>query len=459
MGRRASHRMFRDFLCSLVIGFLTGYITSHTVLVVLWRRQEAACRSPGGWGRPRPPPTDPKPLCDSDIPTERLVFIGVMTARRYLKTRAEAIYKTWGKHAPGRLVFFVGTGENYETSLPVIVLSDVADDEYPPQRKSFEMLRHMSSQHGHDFHWFVRLDDDVFVNTERLRTFLNSINSSQHLYMGHPGTGKADEKGNLGLHDDKPYCMGGPGVILSGPTLRQVAPHLLGCLNDTVTSHEDSELGRCVEKVTGLSCTIAREFDGMFSQNYNEKTGAWTVGLKAEKQNAISFHPIKQPMFQFSLRIMLLARTVREKMKYMDVLVKEKSFLKTSGFVSFDDPEVKNCWSSPCDVDSGEIWSCVNAYDVYSINSDDLRTSILHKGRAFGLAEARHALGQFLKRERIRKRLRLSPISYQRVSPQGGLEHVLITRIVKANYLLFRSRQKFDPIYFREIPPRKNRQA
>lgn len=42
--------------------------------------------------------TADKPLVITDIEEEkRLVFIGVMTAQKYLDTRAKSVYETWGR--------------------------------------------------------------------------------------------------------------------------------------------------------------------------------------------------------------------------------------------------------------------------------------------------------------------------------------------------------------------------
>ena len=54
------------------------------------------------------------------------------------------------------------------------------------------------------FNWFLRLDDDVYVNVENLVLFLNSVNSSRTLYIGNAGFGKnADDF--IGFEEN--YCM------------------------------------------------------------------------------------------------------------------------------------------------------------------------------------------------------------------------------------------------------------
>lgn len=61
-------------------------------------------------------------------------------------------------------------------------------------------------------------------------------------------------------------CRGGPGVIMSRETLRRVAPHIPACLKNLYSTHEDVEVGRCVQKFAGIPCTWNYEvFDDHFT--------------------------------------------------------------------------------------------------------------------------------------------------------------------------------------------------
>lgn len=53
--------------------------------------------------------------------------------------------------------------------------------------------------------------------------------------------------------------MGGPGVLFSRETLARVAPHVKHCLKNLYTTHEDVELGRCVQRFAGIPCTWSYE--------------------------------------------------------------------------------------------------------------------------------------------------------------------------------------------------------
>lgn len=81
----------------------------------------------------------------------KLLFVGVMTASVFLETRAKSVWETWAKEIPGKVVFFTG-GNSFSgemrinaSSFPLVILPGV-DDSYPPQKKSFMMLKFVTLQ-------------------------------------------------------------------------------------------------------------------------------------------------------------------------------------------------------------------------------------------------------------------------------------------------------------------------
>lgn len=202
---------------------------------------------PGWYGRPQNKP-------------QNLLFIGVMTARKYLDTRVIAAYRTWAKSVPGIVMFFSSEGSELPNhpEIPLIALPGV-DDSYPPQKKSFLMLKYMHDKFGTKYEWFMRADDDVYIKGDRLATFLHSINSSHPQFIGQAGLGTKEEFGTLSLDRNENFCMGGPGIVMSRTTLQRISPHISYCLKNLYTTHEDVEVGRCVRKFGDVSCTWAFE--------------------------------------------------------------------------------------------------------------------------------------------------------------------------------------------------------
>ena len=83
------------------------------------------------------------------------------------------------------MIFFSSEGSvlDERPDIPLVSLQGV-DDSYPPQRKSFMMLKYMHDNFGDRFRFFMRADDDIYINGDVLRPFLHSINSSDRaLYI------------------------------------------------------------------------------------------------------------------------------------------------------------------------------------------------------------------------------------------------------------------------------------
>ncbi|XP_076457491.1 chondroitin sulfate synthase 1-like isoform X2 [Babylonia areolata] len=285
-------------------------------------REGGGGRGGGGEGRGEASMSQAKHV----VSDKQLLFVGVMTSRKLLRTRARAVRRTWGAGLMnGSLVFFVGSGggqdaemkkemeeEEEEGDLPVHVLHNVKDDDYPPQQKSFAMLEAMHRDYGRGYEWFLRADDDLFVDVRRLRLLLASLHSSRPLYVGHPGLGRTKEVGRLGLSSGVPYCMGGTGVVLSSALLASLGGRLMTCAQKTVTKHEDTELGRCVYNTTRLSCVQNDQISQQFTQSYDDTSGKWIRKALRSSRPYVTFHPVKDAGYMYDAAAQLDLQRVSE---------------------------------------------------------------------------------------------------------------------------------------------------
>ncbi|KAK7082720.1 Chondroitin sulfate synthase 1 [Halocaridina rubra] len=276
---------------------------------------------------------------DSHNSGENLVFVGVMTANMYLNTRAKAVYETWGKNLPGKIAFFTSETSIAPANLPVIPLPGV-DDSYPPQKKSFMMLKYIADHYAQHFEYFMRADDDVYVRTDRLEKFLRSVNSTNPHFIGQAGKGNQDEFGHLALKDDENFCMGGPGIIMSRATLLKVAPHVRDCLKNLRSTHEDVEVGRCVRKYAEVPCTWSYEMQSILYHN-GSGTEAFTGPLKQrEVHRAITLHPIKNHTHLYRLHTYLQGLEIRTNEAKLVHLIRE--LVKTSEETRLSTPRLND---------------------------------------------------------------------------------------------------------------------
>ena len=130
---------------------------------------------------------------ENELTPRRLLFIGVVTAQKYLDTRALGIYRTWGKQIKD-LYFFSSQADDNGPKLPIITLPGINDTQYPPQKKVYHMLKYMHDHYIDQFDFFMRSDDDVYVKVDILLELLQNTNPAQDIYMGCPGFGKPDDR-------------------------------------------------------------------------------------------------------------------------------------------------------------------------------------------------------------------------------------------------------------------------
>ncbi|XP_038660641.1 chondroitin sulfate synthase 3-like [Scyliorhinus canicula] len=247
--------------------------------------------------------------------SKRFLYVGVMTAKKYLDSRSVAAYRTWASSIPGKVEFFSSQGsQDILTPVPIPLISlPGVDDSYPPQKKSFMMLKYMHDLYLERYEWFMRADDDVYIKGERLEELLRSLNSSQPIYLGQTGLGTTEELGKLALEPGENFCMGGPGMIFSREVLRRMVPHIGECLREMYTTHEDVEIGRCVRRFANTQCVWSYEMQQLFYENYEHNKKGYIQDLRSSKiHNAITLHPNKRPDYQYRLHNYLLTRKVSE---------------------------------------------------------------------------------------------------------------------------------------------------
>lgn len=156
--------------------------------------------------------------------------------------------------------FFISRTTNAQTwnDLPVIHI-DVEDNIYPPQRKALTMIWYIYEHFVHDYEWFIRADDDVYLKTDRLAAFLERLDSYEEIVICQSGTGRKEDVGRLGFEKDDNFCLGEPGVIMSWSLLVKVRPQMIYCLKGVASTQEDTEVGRCITHYAGVRCPWAYE--------------------------------------------------------------------------------------------------------------------------------------------------------------------------------------------------------
>jgi hypothetical protein len=114
---------------------------------------------------------------------KQLILIAIMTSKDFLTTRAPTVMQTWAAEIPGHVIFFSSEGSITNDSRINLVSLPAVTDTYPPQKKSFLMMKYIHDHYLDKFEWFMRVDDDVYIRTDNLERLLRSIDNRTYQYM------------------------------------------------------------------------------------------------------------------------------------------------------------------------------------------------------------------------------------------------------------------------------------
>lgn len=81
------------------------------------------------------------------------------------------------------------TNQSVKYCFFVVKLKHV-ENSYPPQKKSFYAMKFIYTFYRHRTSWLLRLDDNAYVNIEKLVLWLKNIDHNQALYIGQGGLGR-----------------------------------------------------------------------------------------------------------------------------------------------------------------------------------------------------------------------------------------------------------------------------
>ena len=255
------------------------------------------------------------------------IYIGVLTCKKYLSTRAGSINATWGNlnyltsdFSKRKIEYFAKIPNEEIKDYPNMNVNnlmhidpDLDDKVYPPQQKAFSMLQHICENEIDQYKWYLRADDDVYVDVNGLEKLLDRIDSNRITYLGQPGMGWVEHRDKLGLAGHN-FCMGGPGVLFSNALLKKICPFIDRCKVEVESLEEDVELGRCVLKYADVECTHSWEgikrfhhaYDGTFKGTHPYSDN--DLDENNEIKDSMTLHHIKVPWIMYKVHRFFLKR-------------------------------------------------------------------------------------------------------------------------------------------------------
>jgi hypothetical protein len=277
------------------------------------------------------------------------ILVAVVSSRRTFDTRVAEILRTWGDETDKpkniSLRYFVGalkSSESYESgsdedvsqlattagirdSSSIVVLKEVVDsDPFSAEKaaavikRSSKIVRSSKRDAQGRFDWILHVHDDTYVNLDYLQDFVEPVTSAGFAYLGSRANRRQTDRESTQFESsDKPYCIGGPGILFSRSTLTSLARNIDGCLekskNTKTILADDVFIGMCVQRETGHGCWDDENYDeSAFMVN---PLGIENFVPDSSLLTTVSIHPVKEASNMTSLheRIRRLRNSFEER--------------------------------------------------------------------------------------------------------------------------------------------------
>ena len=102
-----------------------------------------------------------------------------------------------------------------------------------------------------DYNWFLLAPSNVYVSVQSLERFLQRLNPYKVVYVGRPS--------NYSMPNERNYCEGGPGIVLSHMAVRKLRRRLEGCIRNSKGDLGYRELGKCLISELKTECFVSED--------------------------------------------------------------------------------------------------------------------------------------------------------------------------------------------------------
>ncbi|XP_061442543.1 chondroitin sulfate glucuronyltransferase [Rhineura floridana] len=218
---------------------------------------------------------------------ERLL-VAVLTSKATLNTLAVAVNKTVGHHFP-HLLYFTGL----RSAKVPHGLALVSHGDERPVWLMYETVRYIHQHFGGNFDWFFIMQDDTYVQAERVKNLITHLSINQDIYLG-----RAEEF--IGGDEQAHYCHGGFGYLLSRSLLLKLHPHLDSCRSEILSVRPDEWLGRCIVDFLGIACVSQHQ--GQHYLSYELAKNADPEKEQGEEfWGVVTVHPVTEATLMYRL--------------------------------------------------------------------------------------------------------------------------------------------------------------
>ena len=203
------------------------------------------------------------------------IFIAVKTSGKFHSTRLAPVLATWYPRAAARVWFFTDADDAALSQLTggrVVNTGCAADHSRTALscKMEAELAAFLSEPAAAGAKWFCHVDDDNYVNTDRLAAALDAFPAAGEWYLGKVSTAQPLEVPDR-RSSSRPsqshrfwFATGGAGFCLSRPLVERMQPWISGGrfqqLADDIRLPDDVAVGYVVKVLLGVPLTPLADF-------------------------------------------------------------------------------------------------------------------------------------------------------------------------------------------------------
>ncbi|XP_061774313.1 chondroitin sulfate synthase 2 [Nerophis ophidion] len=256
----------------------------------------------------------------TELMTRERLFVGVLTSKDTINTLAVAVNRTIGHHLEP-VVYFCGMHDR-KAPHGMFVISH--GDERPIWNM-FQTMKYIFDHYVNTFDWFYLIQDDAYIQADRIKNLVDHLSIDRRLYMGCP-------EEFIGGEMEGRYCQGGFGYLLSRALLLRLQPFLENCRDDILSTSPDEWLGRCIIDYTATNC-VSKYGELQYHHYTLDQNSDPIKEQSKDLKKALTVHPVSDPEQMYQLHRYF---TEIELQKTYDEIAKLQAEIKNVSAVAFE---------------------------------------------------------------------------------------------------------------------------
>ncbi len=257
-----------------ILGVFTGTLLTTFLVLALRSMDESQSPLLTHEHSTKPPQTPTPPeiqvsrpkISSQNLPSLSTISYNVLTTSDHLQSRVVPIHRTWGGGLADIQYYLRQPGGereiNFAAKKRIPLVSLESSDIKVGQSELFRIWMDICEQKSSLYNWFMKVEDNVYVNTNELEELLASLNSSEPLLIGR--LVYLSEEGEAGLSDTGESYCDESGYIVSWGAVQRLCPVLPWCWENALSDNDEVELARCIRMSGHVNCTTSSEVSPVF---------------------------------------------------------------------------------------------------------------------------------------------------------------------------------------------------